>query len=123
MEWIEDTVTLPQYHRNRNTIFPASPPAGVTRALSIAHPLVFQKATHTLIGAISSKFIITPWKANCEANRISLGTLIFAARPFPTFSYVTCDLISIGPFLALLRCNEMYFKLLYHHEFFAFAAM
>lgn len=68
-------------------------------ALCPAHLLVFQKATYDLVGAISSKFSNTLWQTDCVADGISLGTVVVAG-PSVAFSFLTCKLYTIGPFLA-----------------------
>ena len=107
MEWIHSTVrSLPQYEDEHNRVIPAyahqnNPPAGIRRAMQTSHPLIFQKATPALVGALSAAFAITAWEADCRRNGISLGAIVVAARPSAPSSFVTCSLFVVGPFLAV----------------------
>ena len=72
MEWIYTTIkSLLQYDDQRKRVIPAdepqnNPPAGIRRALQPSHPLVFQKATHELVGALSVAFTNAVWEADCD---------------------------------------------------------
>ena len=107
MEWIHSNVkALPQYDDERNRVIPAyahqnNPAAGIRRAIKTSHPLIFQKATPTLVGALTAAFSNTAWEAQCKQNGVSLGTMIVAARPSAASSFVTCSPFVVGPFLAV----------------------
>ena len=107
MEWIHSTVkSLPQYDDERNRVIQAyahqsNPPAGVSRVVKTSLPLVFQKANHSLVGAVTAAFSNTTWETQCKQNGVSLGTMIIAARPTASSSFVTCSPFIVGPFLAV----------------------
>ena len=40
------------------------------------------------------------WETQCKQNGVSLGTMIIAARPTASSSFITCSPFIVGPFLA-----------------------